>query len=426
MSIGNKVVFSLPEEKMESRVTRPDVWVCMLVNLVSSFSLGSKQLDEIRMQIASDIGPLVSCMSDDMKRELFQSKEYWFGALHPFVQLVYSLAVTKTTIPILMSYDGLREFMVGCIFYGLHRQDIIADAVPFKEAVMKPDAIAYAADYAGAYLGLSLKSYEQEGDDKYYFEGEGKELNYNIGTTPIISRSYDPSCGLICVSGLISLLKGDNTTNEILASPNFLKKDDIQITVTMLIVGGCVDKTTIEEVIDLGLNHASTYDDARWIAKTAHEMTHDFEREGKICPKDRYVATAVEAGLFDMLLNFLAAYGDHPDTQKMDLFLAAYSNVQAVSGAALSKHTSKALRLVRPKVMTALQSPQLQRLASKRTKSIIEIMQSLFSMSSKSESSSSNQQLRGNVCNQCSKFLPESKARYCSKCKCVPYCSKEW
>ena len=60
-----------------------------------------------------------------------------------------------------------------------------------------------------------------------------------------------------------------------------------------------------------------------------------------------------------------------------------------MSGAALSKHTSKALRVVRPKVMTALQSPQLQRLASKRTKSIIEIMQSLFSMSSKSENSSS-------------------------------------
>lgn len=199
MSIGNKVVFSLPEEKMESRVTRPDVWVCMLVNLVSSFSLGSKQLDDIRMQI-----PLVSCMSDDMKRELFQSKEYWFGALHPFVQLVYSLAVTKTTIPILMGYDGLREFMVGCIFYGLHRPDIIADAVPFKEAVMKPDAISYAADYAGAFLGLVLKSYEKEDEDKFYFDGEGKELNYNIGSTPIVSRSYDPSCGLICVSGLFS------------------------------------------------------------------------------------------------------------------------------------------------------------------------------------------------------------------------------
>lgn len=198
-------------------------------------------------------------------------------------------------------------------------------------------------------------------------------------------------------------LKGDNPTNEILASPNFLKKDDIESTVTMLIVGGCVDKTTIEEVIDLGLNHASTYDDARWIAKTAQEMTHDFEREGKICPKDRYVATAVEAGLFDMLLlNFLVAYGDHPDSREMDLVLAAYSNVQAVSGAALSMHTSKALRVVRPKVMDALQSPQ-------RTTSIIEIMQSLFSISSKSESSSSNQQLRGNVCNQCSKFLLKAR-----------------
>ena len=133
MSIDNEVVFSLPEEKMESRVTRPDVWVCMLVNLVSSFSLGSKQLDEIRMQIASDIGPLVSCMSDDMKRELFQSKEYWFGALHPFVQLVYSLAVTKTTIPILMGYDGLREFMVGCIFYGLHRQILLQMQYPSRK-----------------------------------------------------------------------------------------------------------------------------------------------------------------------------------------------------------------------------------------------------------------------------------------------------
>lgn len=71
-----------------------------------------------------------------------------------------------------------------------------------------------------------------------------------------------------------------------------------------------MDKTTIEEMIDLGMNHTAGYDQATWVTKTAMEMTHDFEKDRKCCPKDRFVATAVESGLVEMLLKFLVAYGD--------------------------------------------------------------------------------------------------------------------
>ena len=48
------------------------------------------------------------------------------------------------------------------------------------------------------------------------------------------------------------------------------------------IVGGCVDKTTIEDIIELGLNHDLSYDDAAFVAKVSTEMTHNFEKEEKI------------------------------------------------------------------------------------------------------------------------------------------------
>ena len=217
---------------MESVVDEPGVWVVLLINVAGSIGLGNKRLDEVRMQIACDMAPLVNCMCDDVKRELFQSKQYWFGAIRPFVQLVYSLTESDNTVPVLMGYDRVRELMVQSLFWGVHRQDIIAEAEPFKE-VMQPDAFAFIADYSGAALVRVLKSYEKEGENKFYFEGKGKELNISIGTTPITNRAYDPSCGSIFISGLVSLLKGDNT-NDILTSPNFFNKKDTRTLVTLL------------------------------------------------------------------------------------------------------------------------------------------------------------------------------------------------
>jgi len=188
-------------------------------------------------------------------------------------------------------------------------------------------------------------------------------------------------------------------------------------------VGGCVDKTTIEEMIDLGMNYTFGYEQANWVTKTASEMTHDFEKEGKCCPKDRFVATAVEAGLLDMLLKFLLAYGDYPNN--MEFLVVMSFNIQALIGVAFSKHTSKAIRAVRPKVLAALQSPQIKRLNNNGAcKMVVENLRSLVSMSSKSDSRSEHS--GDSLCNHCSKNLSKDEERYCSKCKTAVYCSREW
>ena len=139
IAVGN-LKFNYPEEKMESTVIEPGVWIVLILNVVGYEGLGLQRLQDIRMQVANDLGPLIRCMRDDVKQELFKSKQYWFGAIRPFVQLIYVLGaeaakanMASETIPVLMNYEGLRELMVSCIFWGVHRPDILKDAEPFKE-----------------------------------------------------------------------------------------------------------------------------------------------------------------------------------------------------------------------------------------------------------------------------------------------------
>lgn len=285
----------------------------------------------------------------------------------------------------------------------------------------KQDAFPFIADYCGGFLGIVIKSFEKEGDNKFYFEGEAKERNLQIGTTPIVSTVFDSGRGLIFVSGLIDLLKGDNT-NAVVTNANFLQKEEIQTLLTMLVVSGCVDKTFIDEVIDLGLNHTFTYKDAEYVSKLAHEMTHDFEKEDKFTPKDRFVAYAIDAGLFAMLLKFLSEYGNHPDNA--DFLLRMVLNAQAINGLTFSKHTSKAIRSCHEKVTDLLRSPNIQRLKSSRItecKIIIEMMESMFN----TDITNDNLADWAFACNNCGLRLSKSDVRYCSICKSVVYCSRE-
>ena len=229
-------------QDMEGRISAPGLWIHLLSNIIVCSGIGNKRIDEIKMQIACDIGPLVSCMCDDVKRELFQSKKYWFNAIPSFVYNLYSIVsrmsgsldVRKSVVSILSKYDGLTELMIQSIFWGEHRPDIIKEAEEVAEGeMMDPDSFAMVADHAGAFLGEALKSHEQEGAKKFYFEGYGKEMNYKFGTTPIVSRTYDPSCGLIFISGLIGLLRRDKT-NAVFASPKFFNNRDIHTLITLL------------------------------------------------------------------------------------------------------------------------------------------------------------------------------------------------
>ena len=240
VSIGKRVIATCPD--MEGRISAPGLWIHLLSNIIVCSGVGNKRIDEIKMQIACDIGPLVSCMCDDVKRELFQSKKYWFDAIPSFVYNLYSIVskrsgtldVRKSAVSILSKYDGLTELMIQSIFWGEHRPDIIKEAEEVAEGeMMGPDSFATVADHAGAFLVEALKSHEQEGAKKFYFEGYGKEMNYKFGTTPIVSRTYDPSCGLIFISGLIGLLKRDET-NAVFASPKFFNNHDIHMLITLL------------------------------------------------------------------------------------------------------------------------------------------------------------------------------------------------
>ena len=149
------------------------------------------------------------------------------GAIRPFVQMLYGLAETAEMMPLLMGYEGLKELMVGCIFWGANHTDILERCEPHK-GTMGPHTFPFMADFAGGFLERVMKSYEREGENKFYFQGEGNALVQQIGTT-LCGRD-----GVIFVSGLIQLLRC-NKTNEMLLDSNFLDKGTTQRMLTLLV-----------------------------------------------------------------------------------------------------------------------------------------------------------------------------------------------
>ena len=55
----------------------PVVWVELLLSMTDS--------SECHSQIIDNIGPLVSCMCDDIERKFFGSKKYWHEAITRFL-----------------------------------------------------------------------------------------------------------------------------------------------------------------------------------------------------------------------------------------------------------------------------------------------------------------------------------------------------
>ena len=242
-------------ELLEGYVSTPTVWVDILLRLAASEkSLGINKMRICRVEIANGIKPLVECVCDDTKRELFKSTQHWYDVFLPFVTLVYWLIGRKcdpdytgdVTIPILIEYKGLLETMVRCIFWAQERPDIMQESQQYK-SVLKPDNFAQIASWAGAIVEQIMKSHELEDDYKFYYNGTGKEYNMRIGSTLIVDEEYNPECTVPFISGLICLL-GGSVKSEVMNSGNFIDRPSLFNMMKMLLVTGCVDKKGAENL----------------------------------------------------------------------------------------------------------------------------------------------------------------------------------
>eukprot|EP00571_Detonula_confervacea_P016007 CAMPEP_0172307816 /NCGR_PEP_ID=MMETSP1058-20130122/8591_1 /TAXON_ID=83371 /ORGANISM="Detonula confervacea, Strain CCMP 353" /LENGTH=699 /DNA_ID=CAMNT_0013020091 /DNA_START=114 /DNA_END=2213 /DNA_ORIENTATION=+ len=424
-SVVNSQVFNSRNiEGQEGTIPEPRAWVLLLHDTVQHVKrLGEKRNHECRMQIAQEIAPLVKCMCDDMRRELFRSTKYWHTCIFPFIALIFNLAGTKETQSILIEHDGFLALMVQCIFWSDQRPDILKESQPFMDG-LKPHSLSSIASLAFGVIGYILEGHQQEDEFKYFFDGVGKECNINIGATSIVSKAYDPDSKKVFVSCLIGLLKGSK--NAVMASENLgIPQEEIRKMLYVLMVTGCVDKNVIAEVVDFGLSHTTTYDDALWVAKMSYRMTSAFPPAGQqTYPRDSPFAAAIDDGLLEMFLELLSRFGHHRDESEQ-LLTVMDMTLQACNGVVLHKKTSKAIRLRSQQILdvplqlTESESPSV----NDRCKRIVQNIYSLVRMSGASQPMKKSVTVRS--CTYCMKILARSEVNFCGICNIVTYCSKE-
>ena len=94
------------------------------------------------MQITKNIGPLVNCMCNDMKRQFFKSNTYWRKCIVGFVQLISDItrlclapnsnveassSERKVVLDILLQHEGLLTSIVQWRFWRTERPDIFRE-----------------------------------------------------------------------------------------------------------------------------------------------------------------------------------------------------------------------------------------------------------------------------------------------------------
>ena len=205
-----------------------------------------------RLQIAENIGPLVRCMCNDTKRQFFKSNKHWADTMQVFVCLIHNMILScfnnsdeiegKKIIDTLLNYEGLLSSIIQWGFWDEEYRPDITKELPTDDCV----------DIVESGM-MTVKRLITAADTQ---TEEGRKRLETIGTTPIISKEYDPECTISFVVGLIRLVKIEGWT-MLYSTSQCLRR--------LIANVSCVDKDVITELIDLGIN---TKDDT-WVVHVA-------------------------------------------------------------------------------------------------------------------------------------------------------------
>jgi len=382
---------------IKSNVQSPSIWIRVLQQAVS-------REESCRVQVAKNIGPLVSCMCNDTKRLFFKSNKHWGEGIMSFVRLIYNLVYLgdkkAEVIESLFEYEGLLNSIVQWQFWGEeHRPDIAMELGMVQNDLCQD--IAELAEIVTA----DLIHYSTKFDDS--------ELLTTIGTIPIINKEYDPNCMVSFVEGFICHLK----TAE--------RDDGVNILNSLIGDADCVDKGVITGMIDLGLNFIDDYNDynkAKFvIGKSMGMVQHWISADDNEAEQsDTRVALAIRVGLIKMCLNFIERFHEHEffweseddsTTCLFDRIMYIFSvHIHKVS---LHKKTAKAIRHKKSEIITDLVRLEKNKDITNNPdcKKLVGMARSLLD-------------INGLYCCRCNKSLTRSEVKLCNGCGCIAYCSR--
>jgi len=182
-----------------------------------------------------------------------------------FVELIHGIVLSNSgkregknqVIEALLQHDGLLESVIQWGYWDAeHRPDIVNEMVDnYRELINE----------VGMDIPLKLVGDAFQWEENHTISTmEGRNRVQAIGSTPIISKSYNPDCMVSFTAGLIRQLKtlGDFSIEVIFTTIRVLVQE-----------ANCVDKGVISEMIDLGLNYVDIdYDKAYFAASLSFPM----------------------------------------------------------------------------------------------------------------------------------------------------------
>ena len=362
----------------------PSLWIYIL-------SRGSYVEPNCKLQIAENIGPLISCMINDTKRTFFKSNKHWREAFVPFVNLISNIMENEADlledekiIKTLLQHDDLIRTVVQMGFWDTHRPDIMKE---LKSEIRMISAISRRFVSLLVLKGM---------------EGESRiQMLKKIGTTPIINKSYDPNCMVSYTAELVSGLKTAGDQGRLALG-----------TLERLITdANCVDKAVIIEIINLGTNHTSDYEGAHTVASISLGMIHHSASENdQRVVNDTRVAFAIREGLVEMCLGFIEQFSEHESFGGLcDRINRVFRSIHLLL---LHKKTAKAIMSKRDGIEGRLACLEQNSNITNNSecKKPLVMIKFILGMS-------------GRYCCRCNKSLGKTEVKQCNGCKCMIYCS---
>jgi len=189
------------------RIIAPCHWVHLL-NTMTKMDVGKGRYN---MQIVNNIGPLIKCMCDTKKRELFESKAQWYGSLDSFVRILGNLMQDADAKSALLKIDGVFDMLLQCIFMKDCRLDMVKEMKQVEcqldLAFDEGDVLNKIAENAQTLILQTNMEHKGVKGGRSFNKDDGKYFKA-MAMTPIISSTIDGSCSTaLCVHKIAQKLK---------------------------------------------------------------------------------------------------------------------------------------------------------------------------------------------------------------------------
>jgi len=387
----SEVMFGL--ESSGDPVKSPSLWIQILLK-------ADTIEPSCRMEIAKNIGPLIRCMCNDTKRQLFKSNKHWKKGIMDFVYLVQHMLWKSfeeeklNVIEEILQHDYLLRSLVQWEYWRKERPDLIKELTVGTctqiALVAERASRLVIAKHPSEVLGLS-----------------GSRILGVLGTTPIVSKEYDPNC---MVSFMVDNLRQSKHNRQM--------KELFGMIPILASGGDCVDKDVIKEVIDWGLNCKPDLERSIIICLISAIMIHVNTDIDDNRPNDTRTAFAIRLGFIDMYLNFIDKFREHFHVEVTDDdAFSFYENIggvfQAIHRISLHHKSAKAIRSKRDGIEEKLvRLEQNQNITNNQAcKELLDMVRSILNMN-------------GSYCCRCNESLSRTNVKLCNGCGRMAYCSR--